>query len=410
MSAKSARSQFSTLQQICSHIPPHLVAKLARKHGVEKQARTFTPWSHVVAMMYAHLAHSIGLNDVCDAVRIHRTKLAAVRGATPPSRNALSHANKVRSAKMAEALFWEMLKHLTSLCPGFGGRTYRGCPHRFKRTIHVVDSTTIKLVANCMDWARHKRRKAGAKTHVRLELQSFLPRFAIVDTARPSDNQCAREMCAGIRAGEIVIFDRAYLDFLHLAVLNQREVSWVTRAKDNQRTRCVKRLIDKPQGNILRDDIIVLERAVVRNKYPQRLRRVQALVVRDGKLVEMVFLTNNLEWAPQTIADLYKSRWAIEAFFKQLKQTLQLCDFLGHSKNAIQWQVWTALLVYLLLRYLAFITHWPHSYNRLIALVRSSLWSRLDLLNLLRSYGTADGSFRLLATPAQAYIPGFTPP
>ncbi len=409
MPTKSTRSKFSMLQQICSLIPPHLVAKLARKHGVTQKARTFSPWSHVVVMLYAHLAHSIGLNDVCDAVRVHRSKLATARGATPPSKNALSHANKVRSAAMAEELFWAMMKHLTSVCPGFGGRTYGGFPRRFKRAIHVVDSTTIKLVANCMDWARHKRRKAGAKAHVRLDLQTFLPRFAIVDTARPNDNKCARAMCADIRAGEIVIFDKAYLDFLHLFALNKRGVFWVTRAKDNIQARCVKHRIKEPQGNILRDELIVLKRPVVRAKYPQRFRRVRALVERDGQLVEMVFITNNLDWAPSTIADLYKRRWAIEAFFKQLKQTLQLCDFLGHSKNAIQWQVWTALLVYLLLRFLAFTTQWPHSYNRLIALVRSSLWSRFDLLALLRSYGIAGGSFRMLGAPEQAYLPGFAP-
>ena len=101
---------------------------------------------------------------------------------------------------------------------------------------------------------------------------------------------------------------------------------------------------------------------------------------------------------------------AIEAFFKQLKQTLQLSDFLGHSKNAIQWQVWTALLVYVLLRFLAFTTNWPHSYNRLVAVVRSCLWSRFDLLALLRSYGTAGGSFRMLSAPAQVYLPGIPPP
>ena len=407
---KSARSKFSTLQQICSLIPPHMVAKLARKHGVDDRARTFSPWSHVVVMMYAHLAHAAGLNDVCDAVRLHRTKLAAVRGATPPSRNALSHANKVRSAKMAQELFWNMVEHLTAVCPQFGGRTYRGFPRRFKRTLHVVDSTTIKLVANCMDWARHKRRKAGAKVHMRLDLQCFLPRFAIIDTARANDNRYAVEMCAGIRAGEIVIFDKAYLDFSHLAALDEREVFWVTRAKDNLRARCVKRRILKPQGAILRDDLIVLERTVARAKYPKPLRRIEAWVECDGKLTRMVFLTNNLDWAPASIVDLYKSRWGIEAFFKQIKQTLQLCDFLGHSKNAIEWQIWTALLVYLLLRFLAFTTTWPHSYSRLVALVRSSIWDHFDLVALLRSYGTAGGSFRMCPAPAQAYLPGFAPP
>lgn len=406
---KSTRSQFSTLQQVCSLIPGHLVAKLARRHGVDSQARTFSPWSHVVVFVYAHLTHALGLNDVCDGLRIHRSKLRMIRGATPPSRNALSHANKIRSARMAEELFWAVLEHLTSITPGFGGRTYKGLPRRIKRTIHVVDSTTIKLVAHCVDWARHKRSKAGAKVHMRLDLQSFLPRFAIVDTARPNDAKYARVMCAAVRRGEIVIFDKAYYDFAHLCEMDERGVFWVTRAKTNLRARCVKRLQKPSVGPIVRDDLVVLERPVVRAKYPQRFRRVQAIVDLKGVPTEMVFLTNNLDWAPTTIAELYKRRWAIEAFFKQIKQTLQLCDFLGHTKNAIQWQVWMALLTYVLLRYLAYVSQWPHSFTRLFALVRSSVWTRLALLDLLRSYGTAGGSFRLLGAPHQAYLPGFAP-
>ena len=98
--------------------------------------------------------------------------------------------------------------------------------------IHWVDSTTLQLVANCMDWAKHRRRKAAAKCHLRLNLQSFLPRFAIVDTARHSDAKKAWEVCAGLLAGEIVIFDRAYLDLLHLFELFRLGVFWVTRAKE----------------------------------------------------------------------------------------------------------------------------------------------------------------------------------
>ena len=109
------------------------------------------------------------------------------------------------------------------------------------------------------------------------------------------------------------------------------------------------------------------------------------------------------------MADLYKHRWGIEAFFKQIKQTLQLCDFLGHSENAIQWQVWTALLVYVLLRYIAHLSQWQHSFIRLFGLVRACLWTRLDLLATLQSYGTAGGSFSLLAVPQQAYLLGFEP-
>ena len=311
---------------------------------------------------------------------------------------------------MAEDLFWAVLEHLTTLCPSFGGKTYKGFPRRFKRMIHVVDSSTIQLVANCIDWAKHRRRKAAAKLHMRLDLQSFLPKFAIIDTAKHNDTKRARELCAGVDAGEIVLFDKAYVDFEHLLDLDARGVFWVSRAKDNLQSRCVKRRIKRAEGQILRDDEIVLRTPATRKHYPKGLRLVRAIVERDGKDVEMIFITNNFEWAPSTIADLYKHRWGIEAFFKQIKQTLQLCDFLGHNKNAIQWQVWMSLLVYVLLRFVAHLSQWPHSFTRLFGLIRCSLWTRHDLLFVLRSYGTAGGDFRLVAAPQQAYLPGMTPP
>ena len=111
--------------------------------------------------------------------------------------------------------------------------------------------------------------------------------------------------------------------------------------------------------------------------------------------------------ARESVVELYRCRWQIEVFFKQIKGTLQLADFLGTSANAVRWQVWTALLVYLLLRYLAFLSDWAHSFSRLFAVVRTCLWRKWDLLKLLARYGTAGGSFRYLARPEQAFFPGF---
>jgi hypothetical protein len=247
--------------------------------------------------MYAQLTYSIGLNDVCDALGLLSGPLSSLRGATPPNRNTLSHANKVRPADMAEQLFWAVLEHLGNRSPSFvSGQAGKRFARKFKRTIDLVDSTTIPLIASCLDWAKHRRRKAAAKCHLRLDLQSFLPRFAIVDTARHNDAKRARELCAGVKAG---------------------------------------------------------------------------------------------------------------VFFKQIKQTLQLADFLGTTANAVRWQVWTALLVYLLLRYLAFLSNWSHSFSRLFTLIRAALWKKWDVLSLLRCYGTADGHFRYLAQPEQAYLPGW---
>ena len=400
-------SKLNLLRQICNFIPNFLVPKVARQTGVDKKARTFTPWSHIVSLLYAQLTHSIGLNDVCDALNLHSGPLSSIRGAEPPSRNNLSHANKVRSAEMGEKVFWEVYEHLGNLSPRFvSGKAGKRFARKFKRTINLVDSTTIPLIASCMDWAKHRRRKAAAKCHLRLDLQSFLPRFAIVDTARHNDNKRARELCAGIKAGEIVIFDKAYVDYSHLADLTLREVFWVTRAKDNMSFRVERRKQQKPAGQILRDDLIRLQTPASRQEYPELMRRIVALVEVDGQEVEMVFLSNNLEWSAASIVELYRCRWQIEVFFKQIKQTLQLADFLGTSANAVRWQVWTALLTYLLLRYLSFLSDWSHSFSRLFTIIRACLWKKWDLLSLLRIYGTANGHFRYLGRPEQAYFPG----
>ena len=118
-----------------------------------------------------------------------------------------------------------------------------------------LDSTTMELVANCINWAKHRRRKAAAKMHLRLGLNGFLPTFAIVDTAGEHDNKRAREVCAGLKAGEIVVFDKAYVDFEHLHDLDAREVSWVTRAKDNLQYRALRNLPVKAGGRVVKDQI-----------------------------------------------------------------------------------------------------------------------------------------------------------
>src|SRR5690606_22045232 len=108
----STACKFTVLQQLCNLIPTHLVRQLVQKHKSEDHARTFSHWSHIVSLIFAKLTHSFGLNDVCGALGRYRGPLSAIRGATPPSRNILSHANRVRPSGIAEDLFWETLEHL----------------------------------------------------------------------------------------------------------------------------------------------------------------------------------------------------------------------------------------------------------------------------------------------------------
>ena len=398
-----ARGNVIVLKQLLNLIPRGMINRLAIETGVQAKARSFGVASHLAAMIFAQLARTVGLNDVCDWLRLKAGPLSRF-GVTPPSRNALSHANKVRSADFAERLFWSVLGNLQQIQPGFAaGRRGQGLLRRFKVRIHAVDSTVMELVANCMDWAQHRRRKAAAKMHLRLDLHSFLPSFAVVGTAGQHDNRRARELCATLLSGEIVLFDKAYVDFTHLCELAARGVQWVTRAKGNMRFR-VRRNLTKGKPNIIKDQLV----ALTGKHEGVEVRRVEAWVEIDGEWRRMVFITNNLGWSPRTVCDLYRRRWDIEVFFKQVKQTLKLSNFLGHSANAVRWQVYSALLVYVLLRFQAYLSKWGHSFTRLFTVTRSALWERIDLLALLKSYGTATGRMRVLGSLDQAWLPGFS--
>jgi hypothetical protein len=374
---KPASSNLTILRQFCQLIPGHLVIKLARHYGIP--FRSFNPWSHVVSMIYAQLSGAMSLNDVCDGLSLCQNSLKEIRGAQVPSRNGLSHSNRQRDAAMAEELYWEVARELCQAHPGFAcGHGAKNYAFRFKRPVHLVDATTIQLVANCMDWAKHRRRKAAVKCHLRLDLQSFLPSFVIIDTAKEHEVRRARELCAGLREGEIAVFDKGYIDLEHLNELQGRGVFWVTRGKDNLAYHVVEeRPVDGKK--ILRDCVIQLKYHNSKTAYPQKLRLVQARVEVDGREQVMEFITNNLKWSASSVADLYRCRW----------------------------QVWIALLVHLLMRFLKWQSQWQSHFGRLFTIVRCAMWFRWDLEDCLKFYGTAGLRRRMRANVQEAYLPGF---
>lgn len=135
------------------------------------------------------------------------------------------------------------------------------------------------------------------------------------------------------------------------------------------------------------------------------MRLVEAVVEVDGKPKRMIFITDNLAWAASSICDLYKARWAIEVFFKEIKQTLQLFDFMGYNENAVRWQIRTVLLTYVLLRFIAWKNEWKHTFTRLFTTLRGVVWSCLELGSVLKCSGTASDPVRMRAAPEQAYLP-----
>lgn len=167
------KHNMAVLGQIVKLIPRKIIESLRKKHKI--QTRSFTATSHVVAMIYSQLTHALSLNDVCDGMKNHHGILSQIRDCVPPSRNGLAHANKNRPAAMAEELFWIVYNELKTHDPEFfqSSRNYPGLPRRFKRAIHIVDSSTIPLIAKCMDWAKHRSQKAAAKLHMDLLLGRF---------------------------------------------------------------------------------------------------------------------------------------------------------------------------------------------------------------------------------------------
>jgi hypothetical protein len=155
------------------------------------------------------------------------------------------------------------------------GRRGQELARRFRRVIHVVDSSTIALIASCLDWAQHRRRKAAAKFHVRLDLHSLLPRFVLAESAKAADSIRAAELCAGVKPGEIVIFDRAYVDFVHLGVLHEEGIFWVTRSKESLRFKVVKRLPKGTDKRILCDELVVLKNKDSRANWRDASRQVR---------------------------------------------------------------------------------------------------------------------------------------
>ena len=396
----SQEHNLAVLGQIVKHIPGKLIEKLKAKYKI--QTRAFSETSHVVAMIFAQLSHALSLNDICDCLRFRKGYLAQIRDCVPPSRNGLAHANATRNAGLAEELFWTVLADIKEKYPQFitGGRHYPGLPWRFKRAIHVVDSTTIRLIAKCMNWAKHREQKAATKMHLDLDLKSFLPNFAIVNRAKDSDPKMAWALCEPIRAGEIVVFDKAYVDFAHLHHLHQKGVIWVSRAKENMCFEVMGQQLSEEeiqqaqhmyeagifmgqQPIVLSDCWIKLTKNDTYAKYPDTIRMIEACVLQDGKPCLMQFITNQFEWSAYSICELYLARWGIEVFFKEIKQTLQLADFLGTSENAIKWQIWTALLTYLLLRLNAWLGGWKRSFRRFFTLVKGVLWSQRRLSALI---------------------------
>jgi len=242
-----------------------------------------------------------------------------------------------------------------------------------------MDSTTIDLCLSLFPWADFRSTKAAVKAHTIIDLRGSIPVFVHVTTGKVHDVNILDMI--HWPAGAIVVIDRGYLDFARLQALHQRQVSFVIRAKDNMRyTRVAGREVDKSTG-LRSDQSILLVTPKSRLAYPERLRRVSYRDPETNKF--LVFLTNRFDLPALTIAEIYRNRWAVETFFKWIKQNLSIKHFFGNSINAVKSQIWIAVCVYLIVIIARKRLNLPASPQLLLNIIEVNMFEKIPLDKLV---------------------------
>jgi Transposase DDE domain. len=290
-----------------------------------------------------------------------------------PCRSTLSYANAKRPWQFFEDLF----AAIYAMASAEAARHRK--KFRLKKPLYALDSTTISLCVNVFDWALYRQTKGAVKVHLLLDRQGCLPCWAMVTEGKRADVTVARTL--ELPAGSIVAMDRGYNDYSLFGEWCERGVYFVTRMKEGALYETVNEREVPAGANAESDEVIRLTGAGAGKACPYELRRV---VVWDEKSERPIaLLTNHPALAASTIGRIYRERWKIELFFKALKQNLRVKTFLGTTENAVQTQIWTALIVILLIKYLQMRSRWPWSMSNLIAAFRVCMFAHKDLWDWL---------------------------
>ena len=337
------------------------------EHRAERHARGFSCWGQFVAMLFCHLGRAQSLREICGGLAASEGKLRHLGLPDAPKRSTLAYANEHRPWQLYRSVFYQLLGRCREVAGSHG--------FRFKNKLLTLDATLIELCASVFDWAQYRRTKGAVKLHLLLDHQGLLPSFALITEGRVHESCVARSL--RFEPGTIVVFDRGYADYDWFASLDADGVFFVTRMKDNADYGVVERRPVPEHGAVRRDEIIFLYKAVRSGNYDLFLRRIE--VWDETQQRTLVFLTNHRGFAASTIAAIYRQRWQIELFFKALKQNLRIKTFVGTSPNALQIQIWTALIALLVLKYLQLRARFGWSLSNLAALLRQQLFVYRDL-------------------------------
>ena len=363
------RHHNSVLHGLLKQVPWSRFEELVDEHETDARVRTLSTKTQLVALLYGQLSGAQSLREIEAGMASHSARLYHL-GAREVSRSTLADANALRSHEVFTGLFRHMAASL--------GRGFR---RSTAEAVRLIDSTGVRLAGVAAEWARFSKQACGAKAHIIYDPDAEAPVYLEVTPAKVNDITAAQKM--PLEPCATYVFDLGYYHYAWWAKLDEAHCRIVTRLKKNTPLAVLAERALPPGSALLYDRIGRLpERlsATRKNPFDRPVREI-GVTLDDGKILRVV--TNDLLAPAQEIADLYKRRWAIELFFRWIKQTLRIGHFLGRSENAVRIQIACALIAYLLLRlanHAVKIVQSPLAFARL---VRANLMHRRRLDRLL---------------------------
>lgn len=357
--------------QAIGKLPKEKIRKLIRESGTDKHCKGYDTWSQFVSMMFSQFSNCDSVRDISNGLNSANGNLNHLGIARAPSKSTIAYQNAHRNSKVFRDIYYATFQH-------FGQQSlWQRSKFRFKAPIKLLDSSMVTLTLSLYDWAHYTTTKGAIKMHTLLDYDTLLPEFVTISTGKCTDDKASFDI--PIAPHSVVVADRGYCNFELLNDWDSKHVLFVVRHRDNLLYEPIREL-DLPQHaaqNILIDEIIELKGTKTSLKYPKRLRRIA--IWNEEHEFTLQLLTNNMQLAASTLAELYKSRRQIEIFFRNLKQLLRIKSFIGTSRNAVETQIWTALTTMLLLCWLRHTARYKWGLANLVVSLRLNTFTKIDL-------------------------------
>lgn len=364
--------KLSVFSQLVGIIPRKDFAEIIKTHQSDKYSKGLNTWTHLISMMFCHLGSACSVRDISNGLRSITGNINHLGCEQAPSKSSVSYINEHRDWKVFRDFYYKLNDHLQ-----MQAQFSRNGLKMIRRKVYMLDASIISLSLSLYDWAKFRTRKGAVKLHLLLDYDGCLPAFVDLTHGKVHEIQVARKM--NLPSDSILVFDMGYYDFAWWNKLDSMNNWFVTRAKDNLDCEIVEifDVSDEKDKGVLQDCNIYLSSIKGQTEYHKMLRRVRYWDEENGN--ELVFLTNNRSWTASTVAAIYKQRWSIETFFKTIKQNLKIKSFVGTSENAVQIQIWTALITILLLTYLKAKAKYQWHMSNLVTFLRLNLFVKIDL-------------------------------